>query len=268
MYKHFFKPLFDFILSCLGIIILSPFFLIFTPIVAIAMRGNPFFVQKRPGKNGKIFKLIKYRTMTNAKDKDGNLLPDEKRMTGFGKKLRSLSIDELPELFNILLGQMSIVGPRPQLVKDMVFFDDSVILRQSVRPGLTGSAQVNGRNNILWEERFAFDIEYVNSVKFATDIKIIFKTVGKVLKSEDIATEGMETSEDYGDYLLRKGDITENEYNEKVGFSKEIISNKKSRKEYYKTIVLKIKNIKSAQKSNDNEIKKTEVTTISENNNE
>ena len=170
MYKSFFKPLFDFILSFLGIIILSPFFLIFTPIVAIAMKGNPFFVQKRPGKNGKIFKLIKYRTMTNAKDKDGNLLPDEKRMTGFGKKLRSLSIDELPELFNIFLGQMSIVGPRPQLVKDMVFFDDSVILRQSVRPGLTGSAQVNGRNNILWEERFAFDIEYVNSVKFLTDI--------------------------------------------------------------------------------------------------
>ncbi len=268
MYKSFFKPLFDFILSFLGIIILSPFFLIFTPIVAIAMKGNPFFVQKRPGKNGKIFKLIKYRTMTNAKDKDGNLLPDEKRMTGFGKKLRSLSIDELPELFNIFLGQMSIVGPRPQLVKDMVFFDDSVILRQSVRPGLTGSAQVNGRNNILWEERFAFDIEYVNSVKFLTDIKIIFKTVGKVLKSEDVSTEGMETSEDYGDYLLRKGDITENEYNEKVGFSKEIILNKKTRSEYCKSVALKIKNLKAVQKVKIKQNKKIEDTKMSENNNE
>ena len=264
MYKHFFKPLFDFILSCLGIIILSPFFLIFTPIVAIAMRGNPFFVQKRPGKNGKIFNLIKYRTMTNKKDKEGNLLPDDKRMTEFGKKLRSLSIDELPELFNILLGQMSIVGPRPQLVKDMVFFSDDVLKRQSVRPGLTGSAQVNGRNNILWEERFDFDIDYINNVNIINDIKIIFKTAGKVLKSEDIATEGMETSEDYGDYLLRKGDITENEYNEKVQFAKNILSDKKTRKEYYKEIYLKLKN-KKFNKKEKNEIKEEKV--LSENDN-
>ena len=152
MYRHFFKPLLDFILSLLAVIVLSPFFLLFTPIVAIAMKGNPFFVQPRPGKNGKIFKMIKYRTMTNAKDENGNLLPDADRLTGFGKTMRKLSIDELPELFNILAGQMSIVGPRPLLVQYLSLYNSFQRRRHDVRPGLTGYAQVSGRNALTWDQ--------------------------------------------------------------------------------------------------------------------
>lgn len=207
MYRHFFKPLFDFLLSGLALVVLSPFFLLFTPIVAIAMKGNPFFVQKRPGKNGKIFSMIKYRTMTNAKDKDGNLLPDEDRLTGFGKIMRKLSIDELPEIFNIFVGDMSIVGPRPQLVKDLVFFDEETMKRQSIRPGLTGWAQVNGRNNVTWEQKFELDREYLEKEGLFFDIKILFMTVFKVFERKDINTEGMETAEDLGVYLLRTGKV-------------------------------------------------------------
>ena len=192
MYKYFFKPLFDFILSFLAIIILSPFFLLFTPIVAIAMKGDPFFVQPRPGKNGKIFKMIKYRTMTNAKDENGELLPDEKRLTKFGKLMRKLSLDELPEIFNIFAGQMSIVGPRPQLIKDLVFFDEKTMERQSIRPGLTGWAQVNGRNNVTWEEKFELDNYYLSKMSLLLDIKILFLTVFKVFARKDINTDGME----------------------------------------------------------------------------
>jgi lipopolysaccharide/colanic/teichoic acid biosynthesis glycosyltransferase len=184
--------------------------------VAIAMKGNPFFVQKRPGKDCKIFKMIKYRTMTNAKDKEGNLLPDEDRLTGFGNLMRKLSIDELPELFNIFKGDMSVVGPRPQLIKDMIFFDDEIMKRQSVRPGLTGLAQVRGRNNISWEEKFKYDLEYIEKITFFKDIKIIFKTVFKVIKSSDITTEGMATAEDYGDYLLRNKKVSQEEYARKI----------------------------------------------------
>lgn len=212
MYKHFFKPLFDFLLSLLAIIILSPFFLLFTPIVAIAMKGDPFFVQPRPGKNGKIFKMIKYRTMTNAKDENGDLLPDEKRLTKFGKLMRKLSLDELPEIFNIFAGQMSIVGPRPQLVRDLVFFDEETMKRQSVRPGLTGWAQVNGRNNVTWEEKFELDNYYLSKMSLLLDIKILFLTVFKVFARKDINTDGMETAEDYGDYLLRVGKISKEYY--------------------------------------------------------
>ena len=215
MYKHFFKPLFDFVLSGLALIVLSPFFLLFTPIVAIAMKGNPFFVQKRPGKNGRIFSMIKYRTMTNAKDKDGNLLPDEDRLTGFGKLMRKLSIDELPEIFNIFIGDMSIVGPRPQLVRDLVFFDKDTMRRQSVRPGLTGWAQVNGRNNVTWEQKFELDKQYLEKEGLFFDIKILFMTVFKVFARKDINTEGMETAEDLGVYLLRTGKI-DKEYFEKM----------------------------------------------------
>lgn len=215
MYKHFIKPVFDFLLSGLALIVLSPFFLLFTPIVAIAMKGNPFFVQKRPGKNGKIFSMIKYRTMTNAKDKDGNLLPDEDRLTDFGKMMRKLSIDELPEIFNIFIGDMSIVGPRPQLVRDLVFFDEETMKRQSVRPGLTGWAQVNGRNNVTWEQKFALDNEYLEKEGLFFDIKILFMTVFKVFARKDINTEGMETAEDLGVYLLRTGKI-DKEYFDKM----------------------------------------------------
>lgn len=235
MYRHFFKPLFDFVLSGLALIVLSPFFLLFTPIVAVAMKGNPFFVQKRPGKNGKIFSMIKYRTMTNAKDKDGNLLPDDERLTGFGKLMRKLSIDELPEIINIFIGDMSIVGPRPQLVRDLVFFDEKTMKRQSIRPGLTGWAQVNGRNNVTWEQKFELDNEYLQKEGFFFDIKILFMTVFKVFARKDINTEGMETAEDLGVYLLRTGKI-DKEYFDKMldhaafligrkSYNEEIISN-------------------------------------------
>lgn len=224
MYKHFFKPLFDFLLSLLAIIILSPFFLLFTPIVAIAMKGNPFFVQPRPGKNGKIFKMIKYRTMTNAKDENGELLPDEKRLTKFGKLMRKLSLDELPEIFNIFAGQMSIVGPRPQLVRDLVFFDEETMKRQSVRPGLTGWAQVNGRNNVTWEEKFELDNYYLSKMSLLLDIKILFLTVFKVFARKDINTDGMETAEDYGDYLLRKGKISKEHYDKMREYAKVLLA--------------------------------------------
>lgn len=231
MYKYFFKPLFDFILSLFAIIILLPFFLLFTPIVAIAMKGNPFFVQPRPGKNGKIFKMIKYRTMTNAKDENGELLPDEKRLTKFGKLMRKLSLDELPEIFNIFAGQMSIVGPRPQLIKDLVFFDEKTMERQSIRPGLTGWAQVNGRNNVTWEEKFELDNYYLSKMSLLLDIKILFLTVFKVFARKDINTDGMETAEDYGDYLLRKGKISKEEYDNKL-----IITNQIKEEMNYKMI--------------------------------
>lgn len=195
MYKHFFKPLFDFVLSGLALIVLSPFFLLLTPIVAIAMKGNPFFVQKRPGKNGKIFSMIKYRTMTNAKDKDGNLLPDEDRLTGFGKLMRKLSIDELPEIFNIFIGDMSIVGPRPLLVQYLPLYNETQARRHEVRPGLTGLAQVSGRNAISWAQKFEKDVYYVDHISLLLDVKILFMTVGKVLKRDGINQEGQATME-------------------------------------------------------------------------
>lgn len=192
---RFFKRFFDIVSSGLGIIVLSPFFILFTPLVAIAMKGNPFFVQKRPGKNGKIFKMIKYRTMTNAKDKDGNLLPDEKRLTKFGKLMRSLSIDELPELFNIFAGQMSVVGPRPLLVQYLPLYNEFQARRHEVRPGLTGLAQVSGRNAISWQQKFEKDVEYVDNYTIGLDIKIMFMTVIKVFKRDGISQEGQATME-------------------------------------------------------------------------
>lgn len=195
MYKHFLKRLFDFIISATALIVLIPFFLIFTPIVAIAMRGNPFFVQKRPGKKGKIFKMIKYRTMTNKKDEEGNLLPDKDRLTKFGRIMRSLSIDELPELINIFLGQMSIVGPRPLLVSYLPLYNKFQARRHEVRPGLTGYAQVNGRNAISWQEKFELDVYYVDHCSFILDIKIFFKTILKVLKKDGISQSGEATME-------------------------------------------------------------------------
>ncbi len=197
MYKHFLKRIFDFLISLIAIIILLPFFIIFTPIVAIAMHGNPFFVQYRPGKKGKIFKLIKYRSMTNKKDKDGNLLPDDVRLTKFGKFLRKTSLDELPELFNILVGDMAIIGPRPLLVKYLDLYSSEQAHRHDVRPGLTGWAQVNGRNDTTWEKRFAYDLEYVKKCSFFLDVKIFFMTIGKVFKRSGISQNGEATMEEF-----------------------------------------------------------------------
>lgn len=223
MYRHFFKRFLDVFLSGLAMLILSPVLIILAILVAIFLGRPVLFKQVRPGCKNKLFCLQKFRTMTNECDSEGNLLPDSERMTKFGRFLRSSSLDELPELWNIFTGKMSIVGPRPQLVKDMVFFDDNVAKRQTVRPGLTGLAQVSGRNNATWDERFECDLKYVQKITFWGDLKIIFKTVGKVFSRSDIATDGMDTSEDYGDYLLRLGRIDKTEYDEKVVKSKELI---------------------------------------------
>lgn len=220
MYAKYFKRLIDFILSLIALIVLSPVLLILSVVGAIAMRGNPFFVQPRPGKkdqNGqeKIFKLIKFRTMDNRKDKDGNLLPDDVRLNKYGKFLRSTSMDELPELFNILKGDMAIVGPRPQLVRDMVFMTDVEKRRHNVRPGLTGYAQINGRNNITWEQKFEYDLEYIEIVTIWNDFKIILLTTLKVLKKCDIVREGTASDMDLGDYLLQNGTVDQAEYDSK-----------------------------------------------------
>ncbi len=186
MYAKYIKRLLDFLLSLIALTVLSPFLLLFTVIGAIVMKGNPFFVQARPGKDEKIFKLIKFRTMTCEKDKDGKLLPDKDRLTKYGRMLRATSIDELPELVNILIGNMSIVGPRPLGIKYIPYYTEEERHRHDVLPGLTGLAQVRGRNNLSWEEKFAYDIEYVNNISLIFDIKIIFETAVKVFKREGI----------------------------------------------------------------------------------
>lgn len=215
MYAHFFKRFFDFILSLFAILVLSPVLLALTVIGAIVMKGNPFFTQLRPGKGEKIFKLIKFRTMTNEKDKDGKLLPDEVRLVKYGKFLRSTSLDELPELFNILKGDMAIVGPRPLLVRDMVFMTSEQRRRHTVRQGLTGLAQVKGRNNITWQQKFEYDLTYIEKITLFGDIKIIFATVGKVFARADIAREGTASDIDLGDYLLQQNAVSEEEYAKK-----------------------------------------------------
>ena len=226
MYAAYLKRPIDFILSLLAIIVLSPVLLVLTVTGAVSMRGNPFFVQPRPGKkdeNGreKIFKLIKFRSMSNRKDKNGNLLPDEQRLTGYGKFIRSTSLDELPELFNILKGDMSIVGPRPQLVRDMVFMTPEQRNRHNVRQGLTGLAQCNGRNGISWEKKFEYDLQYIENITFWGDIKILLKTVKSVFIREGITEENMATAEDLGDYLLRTGAVDLLTYHTKMEELKE-----------------------------------------------
>ena len=223
MYAKYFKRIIDFILSLIALIILSPILLVLIIVTAIAMKGNPFFTQQRPGKDEKIFILIKFRTMTSEHDESGELLPDDKRLNKFGKMLRSTSLDELPALLNILKGDMSIVGPRPQLVRDMTFMTKNERARHSVRPGLTGLAQVNGRNAIKWEQKFYYDLQYIENITFLEDVKIILDTFIKVLKRADISEEGMDTAEDLGDYLLNSGKITVEEYEEKQRLAKELI---------------------------------------------
>lgn len=222
MYAKHFKRCFDFILSLLALIVLSPILLILTVLGAIIMRGNPFFMQLRPGKNEVIFKLIKFKTMTDEKDTNGNYLPDELRLTKYGKLLRSTSLDELPELINIIKGNMAIVGPRPQLVRDMVFMTDEQRRRHSVRPGLSGLAQINGRNSMTWEKKFEYDLKYLNKITFWGDTKIIVRTVINVFKRDGINEEGMATAMDLGDYLLDKGAISKEEYDLKQVQAKQL----------------------------------------------
>ncbi len=197
MYENFIKRLLDFTLSLLALLVLSPVLLILCILGAIFMKGSPFFTQQRPGKDEKIFRLIKFRTMSCEKDRNGQLLPDEQRLNRYGRFLRSTSLDELPELVNILLGQMSIVGPRPLLVKYLPLYNEEQRRRHLVRPGLTGWAQVNGRNAISWEEKFRLDVEYVDNISFAMDLKVIFTTVGKIFKREGISSETSATMEEF-----------------------------------------------------------------------
>lgn len=212
MYQRFIKRFLDILLSLCALIVLSPALLALALLVRKKLGSPVIFHQERPGKDEKIFRLCKFRSMTDARDENGNLLPDAERLTEFGRKLRATSLDELPELWNILKGDMSIVGPRPQLVRDMVFMTPDQRRRHTVRPGLTGWAQVNGRNILLWEDRLRYDLEYIERVGFVEDVRIIFLTVACLMRHDDVATEGMATSEDLGDYLLRIGEIDEETY--------------------------------------------------------
>lgn len=222
-YDKYIKRCIDLILSMIAIVLLSPVLIIVSILVAVKLGRPVIFKQKRPGLNEKIFTMYKFRSMTDEHDEKGELLPDSVRLTSFGKKLRATSLDELPELFNILKGDMAIVGPRPQLVRDMVFMDEMKRLRHCVRPGLTGMAQVNGRNNISWEDKFEYDLIYLKRIGFKLDINILIKTIKKVLKKEDITSEGMETAEDYGDYLLRIKSIDRKDYEKKQILAKKLL---------------------------------------------
>lgn len=197
MYRCFFKRFFDFLLSLIAIILLSPVFLIVALLVRTKLGSPVLFCQERPGKDEKIFKMYKFRSMSDERDENGQLMPDEVRLTSFGKKLRSTSLDELPELFNILKGDMSIVGPRPLLVKYLPLYSAEQRKRHDVRPGLTGWAQANGRNAISWEEKFKYDVEYTEKYSFFMDLKIIFMTVRSVLRHEGISSESAATMEEF-----------------------------------------------------------------------
>ena len=197
MYAKYIKRILDILLSGCALLILTPVLPVLTVLGAIMMKGNPFFTQLRPGKDEKIFRLIKFRSMTCETDKQGNLLPDEQRLNSYGKFLRSTSLDELPELINIFIGQMSIVGPRPLLVKYLPRYNQEQKRRHDVLPGLTGYAQVNGRNAISWEEKFRLDVWYVDHLSFWLDVKIILQTVGKIFKREGISSESSATMEEF-----------------------------------------------------------------------
>jgi lipopolysaccharide/colanic/teichoic acid biosynthesis glycosyltransferase len=219
IYRRYLKRPMDIVLSLIVLIVLSPILLLIAISIKVKLGTPVIFKQERPGLNEEIFTIYKFRTMTNEKNGKGELLPDSIRLTRFGKLLRSTSLDELPELFNILKGDMSIVGPRPQLIKDMVFMTNEQRQRHSVLPGLTGWAQVNGRNNIDWEEKLLLDLKYIENINFVGDWKIIFMTINKVFKRKGINTEGMETAEDLGDYLLRRGKIDIMYYEERISKS-------------------------------------------------
>ena len=229
MYARFWKRFFDFILSLLALIVLSPVLLILIVVGAIAMRGNPFFVQPRPGKKGrdgreKIFYLIKLRSMNNKRGENGDLLPDDQRLGKYGAWLRSTSLDELPELVNIVSGRLALCGPRPFLIRDVVFMSDEQRRRHDVRPGLTGLAQVSGRNNVTWEQKIEFDLEYIDrGITLVGDVKIILQTVGKVLKRSDTVREGTVSDMDFGDWLMLEGKVDQVTYDIKQKEAKELM---------------------------------------------
>ena len=197
MYNNFFKRLFDFAAALTGIIILSPVFIIVTIFLAVANDGKPFFIQPRPGKHGRIFRIVKFKTMNDKKDADGNLLSDEIRLTKIGSFIRKTSLDEIPQLFNIIIGDMSLIGPRPLLTQYLHLYSDFQNRRHEVRPGITGWAQVNGRNAISWDKKFELDVWYVDHMSFLLDVKIIFRTIQKVIKSEGINSADAATIEPF-----------------------------------------------------------------------
>jgi len=198
MYRHFFKRLFDFVIALIGFIIISPLFLLLWIWLSIANKGSgAFFVQERPGKDEKIFKVIKFKTMNDRRDENGNLLPDSERLTTIGRWIRSLSLDEIPQLLNVLKGDMALVGPRPLLVQYLPLYDEVQHRRHEVRPGMTGWAQVNGRNAISWQEKFAYDVWYVDHLSLSLDIKILLKTIEKVFKREGINSQDSATMEPF-----------------------------------------------------------------------
>ena len=226
-YTRYSKRFLDIVCSLLAILAFSWLYLIITLLVRWKLGSPILFTQLRPGKDERIFKMYKFRTMTDARDEKGELLPDEVRLTPFGKWLRATSLDELPEAFNILKGDMSIIGPRPQLVRDMVFMTDEQRKRHTVRPGLSGLAQVNGRNDIDWEDKLAWDLKYIKKITLWGDIKIIFQTVLKAFIKQEGITEGdMATVEDFGDYLLRKNKISVVEYEKKQNEAKKLLVRK------------------------------------------
>jgi len=197
MYKNIFKPIFDYTFSFLLILILSPLLLLLIILLYFFNQKNVFFFQSRPGKDERVFQIIKFKTMTDEKDQNGNLLPDEKRLTKMGKFVRKTSLDELPQLFNVLKGDMSFIGPRPLLVSYLKLYNNEQKKRHHIKPGITGWAQVNGRNAITWEQKFIFDVFYVNNLSFTLDLKIFLLTIKKVLKSEGINTIGVATTESF-----------------------------------------------------------------------
>ena len=203
MYAKYLKRVIDFLLSLIALIVLSPLLLILIVLGTVFMRGNPFFTQERPGKDEKIFKLIKFRTMDNRKNKEGKLLPDEVRLNKYGRFLRATSLDELPELANIVKGDMSIIGPRPLLVKYLPYYTEREQLRHSIRPGLTGYAQVHGRNKVTWEEKFEMDVWYVDHLTFLTDIKVFFDTIKVVTSHEGVVLNALEDFDEYRKHTVK-----------------------------------------------------------------
>lgn len=224
MYISYLKRALDLFLALMALLLFWWVFLVVALLVKLKLGSPVIFKQPRPGREEQIFYLYKFRTMTNARDESGQLLPDKDRITSFGRALRSTSLDELPEILNILKGDMSFVGPRPQLVRDMVFMTPEQRIRHQVRPGLTGLAQISGRNAITWDDKLDLDIEYVKRITFLGDIKIFFATISKVCKREGISSEGMDTAQDYGDYLLEDGRLSISEYDVGQHEAKELIA--------------------------------------------
>lgn len=224
IYEKFIKRPLDVVLAFWALVVFSPIIFVVAILVHINLGTPVFFIQKRPGKNEKLFKILKFRTMNSKTDGNGNFLPDSIRLTRFGKLLCSTSLDELPELINIIKGDMAIIGPRPQLVKDMVFMTYEQRRRHLIRPGLSGLAQVRGRNAITWEEKLNLDLEYMKNITFWGDIKIIVQTIINVFKCKNISQEGQATALDYGDYLLETGKIKNVDYTLKLEEAKKLLN--------------------------------------------